>query len=214
MKAETNYSGTSPGQPDLMSPFQRVGLTTLARNWWAVLLRGIVGILFGIVTFFAPGISFGALVLVFGAYAFADGVLTIISALRARAENERWWVLVLEGLADIGVGVITVLWPGITALVLIYVIAAWALITGGLEIAAAIRLRKVITHEWWLVLAGIASIAFGVLLALFPAIGALTLTLWVGAYAFVFGILMVGLAFRLRSWETSRSAQQVSPRTA
>jgi uncharacterized membrane protein HdeD (DUF308 family) len=126
-------------------------------------LRGIVGILFGIVTFFAPGISFGALVLVFGAYTFADGVLAIISAFRTRAENERWWVLIMEGVIDIAVGVITVLWPGITALALIYVIAPWALITGVLEIGAAIRLRKVITHEWWLVLAGVASIAFGVL---------------------------------------------------
>jgi len=214
MEAERNVREPARPGPGIISPLQRAALTTLARNWWAVLLRGLVGILFGIVTFFAPVISLGALVLVFGAYALADGVLTIISAFRRRAENERWWVLLLEGLVDIGVGIITVLWPGITALVLIYVIAAWALITGGLEIAAAIRLRKVITHEWWLVLAGIASIAFGVLLALFPGIGAITLVLWVGAYAFVFGIFMIGLAFRLRSWGRSTSPEQASPRIA
>ena len=197
-----------------MNPLQRFVVATLARNWWAVLLRGIVGVLFGIVTFFAPGISFGALVLVFGAYALADGALAIISAIRTRAENERWWVLVLEGLVRIGAGVITVSWPGIAALALIYVIAAWALITGGLEIGAAIRLRKVITHEWWLVLAGIASIAIGVMLALFPGIGALTLMLWVGAYAFVFGILMIGLAFRLRSWGKSAGLHETAGATA
>jgi uncharacterized membrane protein HdeD (DUF308 family) len=203
MKAENRMPEPNRPGPEFMTPLRRFAIATLARNWWAVLLRGILGVLFGIVTFFAPGISFGAIVLVFGAYALADGVLAIISAIRTRAENERWWVLVLEGLIDIAAGIVTILWPGMTALVIIYVIAAWALITGGLEIGTAIRLRKVITHEWWLVLAGIASIAIGVMLALFPGIGALTLMLWVAGYALVFGVLMIGLAFRLRSWGKS-----------
>src|SRR5712692_1803691 len=139
-----------------------VDVDTLVRNWWVVLLRGVAGIIFGLITFLAPGISLAALVLVFGAFAFADGLLAIVSAIRRRGERDRWWVLVLEGLVGIGAGVVTLIWPGITALALLYVIAAWALVTGGLEIAAAIRLRKVITGEWLLVLTGIASVALGV----------------------------------------------------
>jgi uncharacterized membrane protein HdeD (DUF308 family) len=185
-----------------------VDVETLARNWWIFLLRGFAGIVFGLVTFFLPGISLTALVLVFGAYALADGILAIISAIRTHAENDRWWVLVLEGLMGIAAGVVTLIWPGITALALVFIIAAWALVTGGLEIAAAIRLRKVITHEWLLVLAGIASVALGILLALFPGPGALALVLWIGAYALVSGALMVGLAFRLRFWNRSHSPHQ------
>ena len=184
-----------------------VDVDTLVRNWWVVLLRGVAGIIFGLATFFAPGISLVALVLVFGAYAFADGILAIISAIRRRGESDRWWVLLLEGLAGVAAGVITLFWPGITALALLYVIAAWALVTGGLEIAAAIRLRKVITGEWLLVLAGIASIALGILLVLFPGPGALALVFWIGAYALVSGVLFIVLAFRLRSWGKSRSPQ-------
>jgi uncharacterized membrane protein HdeD (DUF308 family) len=179
----------------------------LARNWWVVLLRGIAGIIFGILTFFSPGISLAALVLVFGAYSFADGVLAITSAIRGR-ENDRWWVLLLEGLAGVAAGVITIFWPAITALALLYVIAAWALVTGGLEIAAAIRLRKVITGEWLLVLAGIASVVFGILLALFPGPGALAVVLWIGAYALVSGALLLALAFKLRSWNRTHSSPQ------
>ena len=169
-----------------------------------MLLRGVAGIIFGLVTFFAPGISLVALVLVCGAYAFADGILAIISAIRRRGESDRWWVLLPEGLAGVGAGVITLLWPGITALALLYVIAAWALVTGGLEIAAAIRLRKVITGEWLLILAAIASIALGILLVLFPGPGALALVLWIGAYALVSGVLFIALGFRLRSRGKSR----------
>jgi len=171
----------------------------LARNWWVVLLRGLAGIIFGVLTFIWPELSFAALVLLFGAYAFADGVLALITALRQRG-NDRWWLLVLHGILGMAVGVVTLLWPGITALALLYLIAAWALLTGALEIAAAIRLRKVITGEWLLVIAGIAAVALGVLLVLFPGPGALALVIWIGAYALVAGVLLVMLAFRLRSW--------------
>jgi uncharacterized membrane protein HdeD (DUF308 family) len=184
-----------------------VDVDTLVRNWWVFLLRGLAGILFGLVTFVAPGISLAALVLVFGAYAFADGVLAILSAIRRRGASERWWVLLLEGLAGVAVGVATLFLPGITALALLYLIAAWALVTGAFEIAAAIRLRKAITGEWLLVLGGIASIAFGVLLILFPGPSALAVVLWIGAYALVIGVLFVALAFRLRSWGKRRSPQ-------
>ncbi len=190
-------------------PVEALEIDTLAHNWWAVLLRGIAGILFGVATFFAPAISLAALVLLFGAYAFVDGILTLVSALRNRATNERWWVLLLEGLTGVLAGVVTFIWPGITALALLYLIAAWALITGALELAAAIRLRKVIDHEWLLVLSGIASIGLGVLLAMFPGAGALAVVLWIGAYALVFGVLLVALGFRLRSWERSGSLHPV-----
>jgi uncharacterized membrane protein HdeD (DUF308 family) len=152
-----------------------VDMETLSHNWWAVVLRGIAGVLFGAITFLSPGISLAALVLLYGAYAFADGVLAIISAVRRHGAAEPWWLLLLEGIAGIAAGVVTVLWPGITALVLLYLIAAWSLITGAFEIAAAIRLRKAITGEWLLVLSGILSIGLGVLLVLFPAAGALAL---------------------------------------
>jgi uncharacterized membrane protein HdeD (DUF308 family) len=177
-----------------------VDVDTLAHNWWAVLLRGFMGVLFGLIALAAPGISLAALVLLFGVYAFVDGVLAIVSALRRRGASDRWGLLLLEGLAGVGAGVATLMWPGLTALVLLYVIAAWALVTGVLEIAAAIRLRKAITGEWLLVLSGLASIGFGLLLTIFPGAGALVVVLWIGAYAIVFGGLLIALGLRLRSW--------------
>ena len=183
-----------------------IDLDSLTRNWWAVALRGLAGILFGIITFVSPGISLAALVLLFGAYAFADGVLLIVSAVRRRGAD-RWWLLLLQGVVGIGAGVVTLLWPGITALALLAVIAAWALVGGALQVAAAIRLRKVITGEWLLALGGVLSIALGVLLILFPGPGALALVVWIGAYAFVFGILLVVLGFRLRGLRSPRAHQ-------
>ena len=183
-----------------------IDLDSLTRNWWAVALRGLAGILFGIITFVSPGISLAALVLLFGAYAFADGVLSIVSAVRRRGAD-RWWLLLLQGIVGIGAGVVTVLWPGITALALLLVIAAWALVGGALQVAAAIRLRKVITGEWLLALGGVLTIALGVLLVLFPGPGALALVIWIGAYAFVFGILLLVLGFRLRGLRSPRAHQ-------
>jgi uncharacterized membrane protein HdeD (DUF308 family) len=182
-----------------------VDVETLARNWWLVLLRGIAGIIFGVLAFVWPSLSLAVLVIIFGAYAFADGVLAIISAIRWRGETERWWLILLEGIAGVAIGVITFFWPGITALALLYVIAAWALVTGALEIAAAIRLRNVIEGEWLLLLSGIASVALGVLLALFPGPGALALVLWIAAFAILSGALLIALGFKLRSWARSSS---------
>jgi uncharacterized membrane protein HdeD (DUF308 family) len=191
-----------------------VDVDTLSRNWWAVLLRGIAGILFGVITFLAPGISLTTLVLFFGAYAFADGVLAIASAIMRRGTTDRWWMLLLEGLAGIAAGVVTLFFPGITALVLLYIIAAWALVTGVLEIVAAIRLRKAITGEWLLALSGLASIALGVLLVIAPGAGALALVLWIGAYALVFGALLVALGLRLRSYAKHHPTAHPEPRPA
>jgi uncharacterized membrane protein HdeD (DUF308 family) len=190
-----------------------VDVDSLSRNWWAVSLRGLAGILFGIITFFAPGISLAALVLLFGAYAFADGVLTIITAIRRRGAD-RWWLLLLNGLVGIAAGILTLLWPGITALALLYVIAAWALVTGVLEIAAAIRLRKAITGEWLLALSGFLSIALGVMLVLWPGAGALAIVIWIGAYALVFGALLFALGLRLRGLGSPRARGQPAPGVA
>src|SRR5882724_4716573 len=172
MKVESGYVKTGFVEVEILD------VDTLARNWWVVLLRGIAAIVFGIITFVAPAISFAALVFIFGAYALVDGVLAVVSAIRWRGATDRWWVLLLEGLAGIAAGVVTFIWPGISALALLYVIAAWALVTGVLEIAAAIRLRKIITGEWLLALIGILSIVIGVMLALFPSAGALALVIW------------------------------------
>lgn len=180
-----------------------VDVDTLAHNWWAVMLRGVAGILFGGITVLAPHISLAVLVLVFGAYAFADGIFAIASAIQRRGDGGHWWLMPLVGLVGIAAGVLTLLWPGITAIVLLYLIAAWALVVGVLEIATAISLRKAITGEWLLVLSGIAAIIFAVLLAAFPGAGALAVVLWIGAYALVTGVMLFILGLRLRSWGRS-----------
>ena len=173
--------------------------TVLARNWWSLVIRGVIAILMAIITFVWPGITLAALVVVFGAYALVDGVIGIVGAWRAVEKHERWGALFLEGLVGIAAGLITFFWPALTALALVYIVAAWALVTGAFEIAAAIRLRRYIAGEWLLILSGIASILFGGILMLFPLAGALAIALWVGIYAFVFGLLLITLGFRLRS---------------
>ncbi|MCL4402711.1 MAG: HdeD family acid-resistance protein [Acidobacteria bacterium] len=180
-----------------------------ARNWWVVLLRGIVAILFGIIAFIFPGITIAALALVFGAYAFLDGIFNIASAVRGIARHQRWGALLIEGIIGIAAGVFTALWPGITVLALVLAIGAWAFVTGILEIAAAVRLRKHIEGEWLLVLGGVASVIFGALLFLSPVAGAIAVTWWIGAYALVFGGLMVALSFRLRQWTHSQPPHQL-----
>jgi len=171
---------------------------TLSRNWWVLLLRGAVAILFGILTFLQPGISLASLVLLFGAYALADGILGAWTAVSHRKDRENWWVLLLEGLVGIGVGVLTLFNPGVTALALLFYIAIWAIATGVLEIVTAVRLRKEIEGEWMLVLAGLASVAFGVLLMARPGSGALAVLWLIASYAIVFGVLLVVLAFRVK----------------
>jgi uncharacterized membrane protein HdeD (DUF308 family) len=144
----------------------------LARNWWSLVIRGLVAILVGVITFIWPGITLGALILLFGAYALLDGIFAIIGAWKAARAHERWGALVFEGIAGIGASAVTVVLPGITALVLVYVIAAWAVVTGSLEIMAAMRLRKYISGEWLLILSGVASILFGILAIVIPLVGA------------------------------------------
>lgn len=173
-------------------------IAELSRTWWVFLIRGIAGILFGIGAFLWPALTIAVLVLMFGAYALVDGIFAIIAGISARNAVERWWMMIVVGIAGIITGVLTFLWPGITALVLLYLIAAWAIVTGIFQIAAAIRLRKEIEGEWLLILGGIASVIFGVLLIIAPGAGALASIWIIGSYAIIFGILMIVLAFRLR----------------
>lgn len=190
---------------------QGVDASTVVRNWWVVLLRGITGVLFGVCTLFAPGISLVVLVLLFGAYAFTDGILALVTAVRG-AGMDRWWVLVFQGLCGIGAAAVALAWPGITVVALVYVVAAWAFLTGGLEVAAAIRLRRVLEHGWLFVLSGVLSFALGLMLAVAPVTGALVLVLWIGAYALISGVLLTMLAFRLQSWR--RALHEPAPRPA
>jgi uncharacterized membrane protein HdeD (DUF308 family) len=171
----------------------------LSDSWWAVLLRGIAAIAFGVLTFVWPGVSLAALVLLFGVYALVDGIAAIILGIREFGERERWWATLIVGLVSLAAGIITFLTPNITALALLLIIASWAIVHGVFEIAAAIRLRHAIEGEWLLGFAGALSIAFGVLMLLYPGAGALALILWIGAFALVMGVTLVVLSFRVRS---------------
>ena len=183
--------------------------SALARNWWAIALRGVIGILFGIVAFALPGATMLSLVLLFSAYMLVDGVLAIVAAVRAARKHERWGLLVLEGVVDIATAVIAFAWPGITVLAFVLLVAAWAIISGGLMLAAAWRLNA--DHgRWWLVLGGVASLVYGVLLIVAPMIGAVVLTWWIGAYALVFGAALLVLAFRLRAHKDDHPATLTS----
>jgi uncharacterized membrane protein HdeD (DUF308 family) len=173
-------------------------LDVMARNWWMLLIRGIAAIIFGILAFLNPADALAALIILWAAYALVDGVFAIIAGFRGRATNRQWWATVLEGVVGIIAGIVAFLFPGITAFVLLYIIAAWAIITGVLEIIAAIQLRKEIEGEFWMGLGGLVSIVFGVLLILFPGAGILTVLWLVAAYAIGFGIVMIILAFRLK----------------
>jgi uncharacterized membrane protein HdeD (DUF308 family) len=177
---------------------------TLAQNWWLFTLRGIFGIIFGLIALIFPGPTMLSLVIVFSAYMLVDGVAGIISAVRAARRNEdRWGLLVLEGLLDIAAGIIAFLWPGITVIAFVWLIAAWAIVSGALMTAAGFRLN--IEHgRWWLVVGGLLSLAYGALLIITPLIGALVLTWWLGAYALAFGVALVVFSFKLRSRQHAR----------
>lgn len=170
----------------------------IAKNWWMLVLRGICAILFGVLAFTSPGITLGALILLFGAYAFADGILAFVAAF-THSTGRPWWALVLEGLVSIAAASATFLYTGISAVVLLYVIAAWAIVTGILEIVAAVQLRKEVEGEVWLALAGLVSVFFGAALIARPAVGALAVMWMIGTYSVLFGVLLVALGFRVKT---------------
>ena len=186
------------------------GQRVLFRAWWLVLLRGVAGILFGIITFISPLSSLAALVIVFGAYALVDGAFTLVAAFGQRDGGRRpgshaW--LFARGMAGILTGVIAAVWPGITALALLWVVALWAMVTGVFDIVAAFQLRKEMRREWLLALTGALSVLFGVLLVVWPADGILALVVLIGVAAIAFGItlLMFGLRLR-REWHHDPAA--------
>jgi uncharacterized membrane protein HdeD (DUF308 family) len=170
----------------------------LAHNWWAVAIRGLLGIAVGAIAFVMPAATMLALIFLFAAYMLVDGVFAIVAAVRAARQRDRWGLFVLEGVADIAAGVIAVLWPGITLVAFVFLVAAWAIVSGSLALMAAFRLN--IEHgRWWLVLGGAASVIYGILLIVAPLIGALVLTWWFGAYALVFGIALLVWSVRLKA---------------
>lgn len=182
---------------------------TLSQNWWLVVLRGVLAVLFGLLAFIWPGITWLTLVVLFGIYAIVDGLVAIGTGLARTRESSRWWTFLLEGLINIGAGVAALIWPGVATLVILYVIATWAVFTGILEIVAAIRLRHEITNEWMLALGGVISIAVGVVLFFQPAAGSLAIIWIIGSYALIFGILLVILGFRLRNWRGPDSLEPI-----
>ena len=171
----------------------------MTQNWWAIALRGLVAVLFGIAAFVWPGITLWALVAIFGAYALVDGIFAVIEAFRRDVVGERWWALLFEGFVGIAIGILTFTWPRLTAMGLLYLIAFWAIVTGVFEVITAIRLRHEIRGEWMMALIGVLSVAFGFLLVAFPLTGALSVVLIIGSYAVAIGALMIALGFKLRS---------------
>jgi uncharacterized membrane protein HdeD (DUF308 family) len=174
---------------------------TFRLNWWLLALRGLVAVLFGVLAFMWPGATLITLVWLFGAFALVNGILSLVLAAKTPKGYPKVGSLIFGGLLGILAGLLAFVMPGITALGLLILIAAWAIVTGIMELVAAVRLRKIINNEWLLVLAGIASVVFGILLLFQPAAGALVLIWWIGAWALLSGILLMILAFRMRNWK-------------
>lgn len=179
---------------------------SLTQYWWLLLLRGILALLFGLGAFVVPGLTLASLVLLFAAFAFADGVVEVYHALRIRSHSENWWLLLLEGLLGIAFGVITFQAPNITTLVLLIYIAAWAIASGVMRIALAIQVRKEIEGEWMMALGGLASLLFGVLMLARPEAGAMAVIWYIGAWAIAIGLFLIVVAFEARGLGKRREA--------
>lgn len=185
---------------------ERIG-EVLSEKWWVLLLRGLISVAFAVLIWMQPAITLKALIILFGAFAFVDGVLGVWTALSSRKDRNNWWLLMLWGLVGIGIGIITFVAPGVTALALLFYIAIWAIVTGVLEIITAVRLRKEIEGEWLLGLAGLVSLVFGILLIAHPGAGILAVLWLLAAYALILGVLMIILAFKVRSWGAKLTAR-------
>jgi uncharacterized membrane protein HdeD (DUF308 family) len=183
----------------------------LAQNWWAIALRGIFAIIFGIIALFMPGAALLALVLLFAAYMVVDGILAIVAAVRAARQHERWGWLIVEGIVDLIAGGIAVVWPLATVIAFVLLMGAWAIVSGALLLAASFRLH--VPHGRWLMaLGGTISVIWGFLLIVWPPIGALALIWWMAAYALLFGVALIVLAFRLRGRRYAAPPQGAVPR--
>lgn len=199
-----NTDGTGKAGPDdargMLMPSGAMS-ALLARNWWVIALRGVFAVLFGGIALLLPGVTLASLVLLFAIYMLVDGVLDILAGIRAARRHERWSTLVLEGIADLIAGGIAFVWPVITLLVFIYLMAAWAIVSGAMLLGAAFRLRRAY-GQWLMGLGGVVSVIWGLLLMFWPITGAVVLTWWMGGYAIFFGVALIGLAFQLRSRHT------------
>ena len=194
-------SPTTFPDPDLSMRRSEARNAMLARNWGLIALRGVLAILFGIGTFLVPGLTLITLVYLFAAYLIIDGVFAIGAGIRAAQQHGRWGLLILEGIVDILAALAAIFSPGLAIVVFVYLIAAWSLVSGVLLTVAAFQLH--LDHgRWWMALAGIASVVFGIVLAVAPIEGAVVLAYWLAGYAFAFGIVLVVLAFRLRARHT------------
>ncbi|HEX6270096.1 MAG TPA: HdeD family acid-resistance protein [Anaerolineales bacterium] len=169
-----------------------------ARNWRLVVLRGILAILFGVMAFGWPSMTWIILIMMFGVYTLADGLVALGTGLSRTNGSPRWWTVLLEGVLSLAAAVVALLWPEIIALIMVFVIAGWAVLTGILEIVAAIRLRAEIKNEWLLALGGLVSIALGVFLFFQPVTGGIAIIWTLAAYAMIFGVLLIALGLRLR----------------
>lgn len=169
------------------------------RYWWQLLLRGVLALIFGILTFLWPGITLLVLVYLFAAWALLDGIFSAVAAFEERRVYPRWWALLIEGILGIVIGVLAFLWPGVTIVVFLSLIAIWTIITGIMEVSAAIMMRRATTGEWLLAIAGILSIIFGLFMFFEPRVFALAIVWLIAAFAIVFGIALIARAFALRS---------------
>ena len=178
--------------------FNVSGVVELARWWWTFIIRGIAAIAFGVLAFVSPAWSLAVLVALFGVWALVDGVTGVVTGVRSRGRDRSWWLSILEGIVGIVAGVFALVFPIPAAGALVFIIAAWAIVSGIFQVVAAIRLREQIQGEFWLGLAGVGSILFGVVLYLFPAAGALSLVWLIGGFAIVLGAFLLVLGWRLR----------------
>jgi uncharacterized membrane protein HdeD (DUF308 family) len=188
-----------------MQSYSLVGMT---QNWWAWLIRGIAAVIFGILAWLWPGLTWITIAIFFGAYALVDGVFAIVATVRSAERQQPWWPLLIEGIIGILIAAITFYDVRITIVALYLTIAVWAFLTGIFELVAAVQLRKIIANEIWLIIGGIASIAFGVLMLLYPIIAAIAIIYIIAAYAIVFGVIMIGFSFRLRAHATAPTKPQ------
>ncbi len=205
----SSSQASSPSLGDAMNSESKAMSAVLAQNWWAIAIRGVLGIVFGLIALFLPGVTILSLVLVFSAYTLVDGIFAIIAAVGSAREHERWGLLALEGIVNIITAAIAFLWPDITVVAFVLLVAAWAILSGSFMLSAAFRLN--IDHgRWWLAFGGLASIIYGVLLIAAPLVGALVLTWWLGAYAIVFGVTLIVLAFKLKG-QRDQQPQSAKP---
>src|SRR3712207_345107 len=180
----------------------------LAPSWWALALRGLVAVLFGLAALFLPGLVLEVLILLFGAYALVDGILAIVAALESSGRGMRRPLLLIEGAIGILFGIVALFWPGLTALALLYVVAFWAIFMGIARIVMAIMLRREIENEWSIALSGVLSVILGIVLLLLPGAGLLAYTWLIGLLALAVGVALIYYAFRVRRSEERRVGKE------